>query len=191
VFAGARSAGLRQLRTPDHPRTFVRNQRPAWIAWQPIPSTKKLEQEIANEDRRLERLTDRLAQLDETHLDAVIAQTEEIVRPLATTRDRLAEVERAGHRPKVQSVREQEIVAKLGHLRDHLLGDVDVAAQVLTTLVGDVVGESRAAAVTIGVPRNAPIPRRWATPEAITSAPQATAVASTMSSSGLARMTGP
>jgi hypothetical protein len=34
------------------------NKRLAWIARQPIPSTKKLEQEIANEDRQLKRLTD-------------------------------------------------------------------------------------------------------------------------------------
>jgi hypothetical protein len=31
------------------------NKRLAWIARQPIPSTKKLEQEIANEDRQLKR----------------------------------------------------------------------------------------------------------------------------------------
>ena len=38
-------------------------KRLAWIARQPIPSTKKREQEIANEDRQLKRLTDRLAAL--------------------------------------------------------------------------------------------------------------------------------
>ena len=42
------------------------NKRLAWIARQPIPSTKKLEQEIANENRQLKRLTDRLAKLDHT-----------------------------------------------------------------------------------------------------------------------------
>ncbi|MEX0669461.1 MAG: hypothetical protein WD060_03270, partial [Pirellulales bacterium] len=45
----------------------------AAAARQPIPSTKKLEQEITNEDRQLKRLTDRLAKLDDTHLDAVPA----------------------------------------------------------------------------------------------------------------------
>jgi hypothetical protein len=35
------------------------DQRLAWIARQPISSTKKLEQEIADEDRQLEQLTDR------------------------------------------------------------------------------------------------------------------------------------
>ena len=38
-------------------------KRLAWIARQPIPSTKKLEREIANEDRQLKRLTERLAAL--------------------------------------------------------------------------------------------------------------------------------
>jgi DNA invertase Pin-like site-specific DNA recombinase len=56
------------------------NKRLAWIARQPLPSTKKLEQEIANEDRQLKRLTDRLAKLDDTHLDAVLAKAEEMGR---------------------------------------------------------------------------------------------------------------
>jgi len=45
--------------------------------------------------------------------------------------------------------------------------------------------------VTMAIPGNSPIPRRWASPETITPASQATAVASTMSSSGSARITGP
>jgi len=45
--------------------------------------------------------------------------------------------------------------------------------------------------VTMGIPRNSPIPRRWASPETIAAALPATAVASTMSSSGSARITGP
>jgi hypothetical protein len=60
------------------------NKRLAWIARQPIPFTKKLEQEIANGDRQLRRLTDRLAKLDDTHLDAVLAKAEEIRRQLAS-----------------------------------------------------------------------------------------------------------
>jgi site-specific DNA recombinase len=119
------------------------NARLAAIARQPIPSTKKLEQEIANEDRQLKRLTDRLSKLDETHLDAVIAKAEEMGRQLAAKRGRLKELQRAGRRPKVKSVREQDVVAALGHLRELLLGDVGVAAQVLKALVGDVVVEAR------------------------------------------------
>ncbi len=119
------------------------NNRLAWIARQPIPSTKKLEQGIANEDRQLKRLTDRLAKLDDTHLDAVLAKAEEMGRQLAAKRERLKELQRAGRRPKVKSIREQDVVAALGKLRDLLQGDVGVAAQVLKALVGDVVIETR------------------------------------------------
>ena len=119
------------------------NNRLAWIARQSIPSTKKLEQEIANEDRQLKRLTDRLAKLDDTHLDAVLAKAEEMGRQLAAKRERLKELQRAGRRPKVKSVREQDVVAALGKLRDLLQGDVGVASQVLKALVGDVVIETR------------------------------------------------
>ncbi|MEI8228628.1 MAG: recombinase family protein [Planctomycetota bacterium] len=115
------------------------NKRLAWIARQPIPSTKKLEQEIANEDRQLKRLTDRLAKLDDTHLDAVLAKAEEMGRQLAAKREQLKELQRAGRRPNVRSVKEKDIVAALGKLRDLLQGDVGVAAQVLKALVGDVV----------------------------------------------------
>jgi DNA invertase Pin-like site-specific DNA recombinase len=119
------------------------NKRLAWIARQPIPSTKKLEQEIANEDRQLKRLTDRLEKVDDTHLDAVIAKAEEMGRQLAAKRERLKELQRAGQRPKVKSVREQDVVAALAKLRELLQGDVGVAAQVLKALVGDVVVEAR------------------------------------------------
>ena len=105
----------------------------------PIPSTKKLEQEIANEDRQLKRLTDRLAKLDDTHLDGVLAKAEEIGRQLAAKREQLKELQRAGRRPNVKSVKEKDVVAALGKLRDLLQGDVSVAAQVLKALVGDVV----------------------------------------------------
>ena len=115
------------------------NARLAELARQPIPSTKKLEQEIANEDRQLKRLTDRLDKIDGTHLDVVIAKAEEMGRQLAAKRERLKELQRAGRRPKVKSVREQEVVALLSHLRDLLQGDVAMAAQVLKALVGDVV----------------------------------------------------
>jgi DNA invertase Pin-like site-specific DNA recombinase/transcription initiation factor TFIIIB Brf1 subunit/transcription initiation factor TFIIB len=123
--------------------TFDVNKRLAWIARQPVTSTEKLEQEIANEDRQLKRLTDRLEKLDDTHLDAVIAKAEEMGRQLAAKRERLKELQRAGQRPKVKSVREQDVVAALGTLRELLQGDVGVAAQVLKALVGDVVVEAR------------------------------------------------
>jgi site-specific DNA recombinase len=119
------------------------NTRLAAIARQPIPSTKKLEQEIANEDRQLKRLTDRLEKVDGTHLDAVIAKAEEMSRQLAAKRDRLKELQRAGWRPRATSVREQDVVAALGQLRELLQGHVGVAAQVLKALVGDVVVEAQ------------------------------------------------
>jgi len=119
------------------------NKRLAWIARQPIPSTKKLEQEIANEDRQLKRLTDRLDKADVTHLDAVIAKAEEMGRQLAAKRERLKELQRAGRRPNVKSVKEKEVVAALEKMRELLQGDVSVAAQVLKALVGDVIIEKR------------------------------------------------
>jgi hypothetical protein len=119
------------------------NKRLAWIARQPIPSTKKLEQDIANEDRQLKRLTDRLAKLDDTHLDAVLAKAEEMGRQLAVKREQLKELQRASRRPKVKSVKEKDVVAALTQLRDLLQGDVGIAAQVLKALVGDVILETR------------------------------------------------
>jgi DNA invertase Pin-like site-specific DNA recombinase len=119
------------------------NARLAELARRPIPSTKKLEQEIANEDRQLKRLTDRLDKADVTHLDAVIAKAEEMGRQLAAKRARLKELQRAGRRPQVKSVRETDVVAALTRLRELLQGDVGLAAQVLKALVGDVVIESR------------------------------------------------
>jgi hypothetical protein len=119
------------------------NKRLAWIARQPIPSTKKLEQEIANEDRQLKRLTDRLEKADATHLDAVIAKVEEMGRRLAAERKRLKDLQRAGGRPQVKNVRETDVVAALTRLRELLQADVGVASQVLKALVGDVVIEAR------------------------------------------------
>jgi hypothetical protein len=77
------------------------NTRLAWITRQPIPATKKLEQEIANEHSQLKRLTDRLAKLDDTHPDAVLAKAAEMGRQLAAKRERLKELQRAGRRPHV------------------------------------------------------------------------------------------
>ena len=58
---------------------------------------------------------------------------------MAAKRERLEELQRAGRRPNVKSVNEKDLVAALTHLRELLQGDVDVAAQVLKALVGDVV----------------------------------------------------
>ena len=95
--------------------------------------------EVFRTTRQLKRLTDRLAKLDDTHLDAVLAKAEEMGRQLAAKREQLKELQRAGQRPNVRSVKEKDIVAALGKLRDLLQGDVGVAAQVLKALVGDVV----------------------------------------------------
>jgi site-specific DNA recombinase len=119
------------------------NARLSELARQPIPSTRKLEQEIANEDRQLKRLMDRLEKVDGTHLDAVITKAEDMGRQLAVKRERLKELQRAGRRPQVKSVRVPDVVAELGRLRELLQGEVGVAAQVLKALVGDVVIEIR------------------------------------------------
>jgi DNA invertase Pin-like site-specific DNA recombinase len=119
------------------------NARLAELARRPIPSTTKLEQEIAAADRQLKRLTDRLDKTDVTHLEVVIAKAEEMGRQLAEKRDRLKELQRAGRRPRVKSVREADVVAALTHLQELLHGDVAVASQILKALVGDVVIEAR------------------------------------------------
>ena len=119
------------------------NGRLAWIARQPIPSPQKLEQEIKNEDRQLKRLTDRLDKVDVTHLDVLVTKAAELGRQLAAKRERLKKLQRAGRRPNVKSVKEKDVVAALGKLRELLQGDVGVAAQVLKALVGDVILETR------------------------------------------------
>jgi DNA invertase Pin-like site-specific DNA recombinase len=124
-------------------RTADVNKRLAWIARQPIPSTKKLEQEIANEDRQLKRLTDRLDKVDVTHLGVLVTKAEEMGRQLAAKRERLKELQRASRRPNVKSVKEQDVIAALTHLRDLLQGDVGIAAQLLKAVVGDVILETR------------------------------------------------
>ena len=93
--------------------------------------------------RQLKRLTERLAKLDDTHLDAVLTKAEEMGRQLAAKRERLKDLQRASRRPNVKSVKEKDVVAALGKLRELLQGDVGVAAQVLKALVGDVVIEAR------------------------------------------------
>ena len=93
--------------------------------------------------RQLKRLTERLAKLDDTHLDAVLTKAEEMGRQLAAKREQLKQLQRAGRRPNVKSVKEKDVVAALGKLRELLQGDVGVAAQVLKALVGDVVIEKQ------------------------------------------------
>jgi transcription initiation factor TFIIIB Brf1 subunit/transcription initiation factor TFIIB len=62
-------------------------------------------------------------------------------RQLAAKRERLKELQRAGRRPKVKSVREQDVAAALGKLRELLQGGVGVASQVLKDL--DAAGRQR------------------------------------------------
>ena len=69
----------------------------------------------------------------------MLAKAEEVGRQLAAKRERLKELQRAGRRPNVKSVKEKDVVAALTHLRDLLQSDVGVAAQVLKALVGDVI----------------------------------------------------
>ena len=59
-------------------------------------------------------------------------------RQLAAKRERLKELQRAGHRPNVKSVKEKDVAA-LGKLRELRQGDVGVTAHVLKALVDDVV----------------------------------------------------
>ena len=91
--------------------------------------------------RQLKRLTERLAKLDDTHLDAVLTKAEEMGRQLAAKREQLKQLQQAGRRPNVMSVKENDVIAALGKLREMLQGDEGVAAQVLKALVGDVVIE--------------------------------------------------
>ena len=58
-------------------------------------------------------------------------------------RDQLKELQRAGRRPGMRRVREQDVVAALGNLREKLGGNVGVAAHVLETLMSDVMIEAR------------------------------------------------
>ncbi len=71
----------------------------------------------------------------------MLTKAEEIGRQLAAKREQLKQLQRAGRRPNVKSVKEKDVVAALGKLRELLQGDVGVAAQVLKALMGDVVIE--------------------------------------------------
>jgi site-specific DNA recombinase len=116
----------------------------AAAAKRPVGATKKLEQEIANRERQIARLTDRLDKVsDAGGLDAIFDKVAEMERELKAKRMELAEQQRLNRRPPVQRIKEKDVTAVLTQLRDLLQSDVGLAAPVLKELVGDVVIESR------------------------------------------------
>ncbi len=116
----------------------------AAAAKRPVGATKKLEQEIANRERQIARLTDRLDKVsDAGGLDAIFDKVAEMERELKAKRVELAEQQRLNRRPPVQRIKEKDVTAVLTQLRDLLQSDVGLAAPVLKELVGDVVIESR------------------------------------------------
>jgi len=113
-------------------------------AKRPVGATKKLEQEIANRERQIARLTARLDKVsDAGGLDAIFDKVAEMERELKAKRVELAEQQRLNRRPPVQRIKEKDVTAVLTQLRDLLESDVGLAAPVLKELVGDVVIESR------------------------------------------------
>ena len=118
----------------------------AAAAKRPVGATKKLEQEIANRERQIARLTARLDKVsDAGGLDAIFDKVAEMERELKAKRVELAEQQRLNRRPPVQRIKEKDVTAVLTQLRDLLQSDVGLAAPVLKELVGDVVIESRVA----------------------------------------------
>jgi hypothetical protein len=116
----------------------------AAAAKRPVGSTKKLDQEIANRERQIARLTARLDKVsDAGGLDAIFDKVAEMERELKAKRVELAEQQRLNRRPPVRRIKEKEVTAVLTQLRDLLASDVGLAAPVLKELVGDVVIESR------------------------------------------------
>jgi DNA invertase Pin-like site-specific DNA recombinase len=116
----------------------------AAAAKRPVGATKKLEQEIANRERQIARLTARLDKVsDAGGLDAIFDKVAEMERELKAKRVELAEQQRLNRRPPVQRIKEKDVTAVLTQLRDLLQSDVGLAAPVLKELVGDVVIESR------------------------------------------------
>ena len=107
----------------------------AAAAKRPAGSTRKLEQEIANRERQIARLTARL--------EAIFDKVAEMERELKAKRAELAEQQRLNRRPSVTRVKEKDVTAALAQLRQLLQSDVGLAAPVLKELVGDVVIESR------------------------------------------------
>lgn len=105
------------------------------------PSSKCHEHQwLVRESPHLRILPDELADAVRAKLN-LAAQS--FGRQLAAKWEQLKELQRASRRPNVKSVKEKDVVAALGKLRDLLQGDVGVAAQVLKALVGDVVIETR------------------------------------------------
>jgi site-specific DNA recombinase len=116
----------------------------AAAAKRPLGSTKKLEQEIANRERQIARLTARLDKVgDASGLDAIFDKVAEMERELKVKRADLAEQQRLNRRPPVQQIKEKDVTAVLTQLRDLLHSDVGLAAPTLKDLIGDVVIESR------------------------------------------------
>lgn len=116
----------------------------AAAAKRPVGATKKLEQEIANRERQIARLTARLDKVsDAGGLDAIFDKVAEMELELKAKRVELAEQQRLNRRPPVQRIKEKDVTAVLTQLRDLLQSDVGLSAPVLKELVGDVVIESR------------------------------------------------
>jgi hypothetical protein len=116
----------------------------AAAAKRPAGPTKKLEQEIANRERQIARLTARLDKVaDAGGLDAIFDKVAEMERELKARRAELAEQQRLNRRPPVKRVKEKDVTAALAQLRQLLQSDVGLAAPVLKELVGDVVIEAR------------------------------------------------
>jgi len=110
----------------------------------PVGPTKKLEQEIANRERQIARLTARLDKVsDAGGLDAIFDKVAEMDRELNAKRAELAEQQRLNRRPPVKRVKEKDVTAALTQLRALLQSDVGRAAPALKALIGDVVIESR------------------------------------------------
>ena len=110
----------------------------------PMSSTKKLEQEIANRERQIARLTARLDKVgDAGGLDAIFDKVAEMDRELKAKRLELKEQQRRNRRPSVKRVKEKDVTAALARFRDLLQSDVGLAASAIKALIGDVVIESR------------------------------------------------
>lgn len=117
----------------------------AVVARRPLASTRKLEQDIANRERQLARLTARLDKVgDERGIDAIFEKVAEMERELKAKREELAEQRRRNCRPSVKRVKEKDVTAMVTQVRDVPQGDIGRAAPMLKALVGDVVIESRA-----------------------------------------------
>jgi len=116
----------------------------AAAARRPVGNTKKLEQDIANRERQIARLTARLDKVgDAGGLDAIFDKVAEMDRELRAKREELAEQQRLNRRPPVKKVKAKDVTAALAQLRELLQSDVGLAAPALKELVGDVVIESR------------------------------------------------